>query len=192
MPRDTVILFVDLETTGNTDLDEVIEVGLVLTTNDFDIIDDFSKVLAPTLDGMNRIHQRNVVLEMHTTSGLLDELKALPPRDFFEDNSETDSEICEWLDAAAGVSTEHIPFAGSGVVHFDRKYIRRDFPNFDKRLTYWAYDSGVLRRTWQLAGLPTATRPANLVGHRALDDAYASVSEYRLYTQQLKKLRSSL
>lgn len=192
MPRDDVIVFLDLETTGNTDLDEIVEVGLVLTTNDFDIIGDFKRVLAPTLDGMARIRARNVVLEMHTTSGLLDELTALPARDFFEDYDDIDTEMCEWLDNLTGKSTEHIPFAGSGVVHFDRKYIRRDFPKFDKRLTYWAYDSGVLRRSWQLAGLPTTDRPANLIGHRALDDAYASVAEYKSYTRQLKKLRSSL
>jgi oligoribonuclease (3'-5' exoribonuclease) len=191
MPRDDLIVFLDLETTGNTDLDEIVEVGLVLTTPEMDIIGDFSRVLAPTLDGMNRIYQRQVVFDMHTTSGLLDELKALPAKDWGEDYDDVDSEICEWLDNLTGKSTEHIPFAGSGVMHFDRKYIRRDFPKFDKRLTYWAYDSGVLRRSWQLAGLPTADRPANLVGHRALDDAYASVAEYRSYLRQLSSLKSS-
>lgn len=192
MPRDDVILFLDLETTGNTDLDEIIEVGLVLTTRELVPIGFFQKVIAPTLDGVNRIKANPVVLDMHRTSGLLSDLEGLEARGWGEDYDDIDTEICEWLDSAAGKSNEHIPFAGSGVMHFDRKYIRRDFPKFDKRLTYWAYDSGVLRRSWQLAGLPTAERPTNLIGHRALDDAYASVAEYRSYTRQLKLLKSSI
>lgn len=191
MPRTDVILFLDLEMTGNTDDDEVVEVGLVLTTREFDVIDDWERIIAPSDWGMQRIRSNSVVNDMHTKSGLLAELVAIPPR--YSSGPPVlfgvDEEICTWLDKASGTKTEHIPFAGSGVCHFDRKFIHRDFPLFDKRLTYWPYDVGVLRRSWQLAGLPTATRPADLVGHRALHDAYAAVSEYREYVRQLRKLK---
>lgn len=189
MPRYDLILFLDLETTGNTDYDEIVEVGLVLTDPTFLVLGDYSRVIGPSPDGMNRILANPTVRSMHETSGLLEELRGMPGSDWVNTTlDEVDDEICEWLDGLSGRSTEHIPLAGSGVMHFDRKYIRRDFPRFDKRLTYWAYDSGVLRRTWSLAGLPIADRPKSLVAHRALDDAYASVAEYQEYTKQLRRL----
>ncbi len=189
MPRDDVILWLDLETTGNHSTDEIIEIGLALTDNDLSIIDAFKRVIKPSAWGFKRIEDNSVVKSMHEESGLLDDLYKVTTIANPFAMADVDLEILEWLKNAAGSSREHIPFAGSGVVHFDRKYITRDLPRFDSRITYWAYDVGVLRRTWELLGMPPRDGEMILKTHRALDDVYAAIDEYAFYCEQIKKLK---
>jgi oligoribonuclease (3'-5' exoribonuclease) len=186
MPRDDVILWVDLETTGNHSEDEIVEIGLALTDSELNVIDTFSRVVKPSAWGFNRIESNEVVKAMHEASGLMDDLisATTAPNPFVM--ADIDLKIRSWLDNAAGKSKEHIPFAGSGVVHFDRKYIQRFLPRLNSRITFWAYDVGVMRRTWQLLGLQT---PVETKAHRALDDVYAAIDEYAFYCEQLKKLK---
>ena len=69
-----------------------------------------------------------------------------------------------------------LPLAGSGVSHFDRRFIRRYWPSLDRKLAYAMFDVGVVRRflrEWGLGLLPPeyAETRAPTIGHRALSDA---------------------
>ena len=175
------IAWLDLETTGNKDGDQIIEVGMVLTdaTPALNVIRTFREVIRPAAWVYVKAAMDPIVIEMHTQNGLIAEIDVRNPADRFM----TQERILDFL----GPSTKHIPLGGSGVCHFDRKYIRRDWPKVDKRFTYWSYDVGVMRRMARLAGLtgPSVDKP-----HRALDDALSAVNEARYYIKILGEAAS--
>jgi oligoribonuclease len=115
------------------------------------------------------------VYSMHTFNGLLADVR----------KSETsmidaDAQMVEWIKQYT--KGDHIPLAGSGVSHFDRAFIRKDLPKFDKYLSYWAYDTGVIRRTLKLFGIDASfADTTDDKTHRALDDIRAHVEEMRRY-----------
>ena len=76
----------------------------------------------------------------------------------------------------------HVALAGSGVGHFDRRFIRAQMPRTDKRFTYWAYDLGVIRRLFDRVH-PDLVRPLPAGGkaHRGLADALDHRAEWLHY-----------
>lgn len=186
-PRDDLILFLDLETTG-TDVpeDNIIEVGLSLLSADegYPEVAAFSSIVMPSKDAFDRLMRKRVVREMHKANGLLDELLELRDDETGYNEAanyglgQVAKNIDDWLTANGGDSN-HIPLGGSGVTHFDRKFIKAFMPGLDARLTHWAYDVGVMRRMFIKAGVPFASIDAKT--HRALDDARVHAEEFRFY-----------
>lgn len=181
MPRDDVILWIDLETTGSSDEASIIEVGAILTdqTPKLKELGRFTTVIGPGWVAPN--YEAAVVVEMHRKSGLTDALRdPLNP-----DKLEAEKMILRWINQTIGFSTDHIPWGGSGVGHFDAKYIRRDWEYLSKRLTYWVYDVGVIRRSLKLIGIQLAANTTEVKTHRALDDIVLHVEEMRQYLKYL-------
>lgn len=169
-----ILCWVDLETTGDRTADSIIEVAIVLTDDSPRLVelDRYTAVAMPSglmLDTMDP-----VVREMHTKSGLLAEAEACTVW-----AEEREWEILEFLRKTGLPSGRQFPLAGSGVGHFDRRYIARDWPAFNKRLTYWCYDVGVIRRTMRLALQPIADHVEK--DHRALPDILDHIDEMRRY-----------
>lgn len=174
--RKDFILVLDLETTGNDRKeDEICEFGAVLLNEKGDEVASINIPIRPSAYGMERLMANDVVREMHTTSGLLVDIQA----ENLPDVAAAEDIILDWLDNWTGTSTEHIPYGGSGVSHFDRDYLVRDMPNLMKRLSHWTYDVAVLRRVFQLADVP----PFRMTGktHRSIDDARVHAEELRQY-----------
>ena len=71
--------------------------------------------------------------------------------------------------------------AGSGVSHFDCRFIRHYLPELEAFLRYWMIDIGVVRRMYELwvGELPTAVNEEKT--HRALDDVYCHLEEARTF-----------
>lgn len=181
------ILWLDLETTGNKPESEIIEVGVAVTdaTPRFGIYGATSLLVKPSPDWVESLSP--VVLDMHTKNGLIEDIRA--KYGTLSRPYEIDADLGLFLDEFAPGS-EHVPFAGSGVMHFDRQYIKRDFPKFDKRITYWAYDMGVIRRFLQLTGVDAADRPVGQkTTHRALDDVYEIIDDARRYAKLFEVLK---
>lgn len=193
MPREDLVLFLDLETTGSDkSLDEIIEIGVIAldaTKDDVPEIASFSSIVMPTPKAMHRMLQKKVVREMHEKNGLLDDLyAALDDMDEHHDQfpqfhpSMVAVKLYGWLKDVAGEDTEHIPYGGSGVSHFDRPFIDKTFPAFGNRLTYWAHDVGPIRRAFRKAGgvgWPRENEEDQSKTHRALDDARFHAEEWR-------------
>jgi len=189
-PREDIALFLDLETTGSDkELDEIIEIGVVAldtTKEDVPEIRAFSSIVLPSAKAMHRLLSKKVVREMHEKNGLLDELYAGidemnsghlgPPR---HNPIYVSNQLNLWLNEIAGTDDTHIPYGGSGVMHFDRPFIDKTFTLFGRRLTYWAHDVGPIRRAYVKAG--GVNWPDQEVGktHRALDDARFHAEEWR-------------
>lgn len=181
MTREDSIIWIDLETTGNSDGASIIEIGAILTdqTPELNELSRFTTVIGANV--VAPVYEAPIVEEMHRKSGLTEARKdSLNP-----DLIETEKMVLRWINDTVGFSTEHIPWGGSGVGHFDSKYIRRDWPYLSKRLTYWVYDVGVIRRTLRLASIDNPSDSTEVKTHRALDDIILHVQEMRDYLQFL-------
>jgi len=186
------IAVVDLETTG---LDEhagaVLEVGCVLldshtlaTVSEYSALVDAPAIAVATMD--------DVVREMHRTSGLLDELdyrrahylSGRDPDSVVDPIDVVDRSFARVLDAHA--SGGRCVLAGSGVSHFDGRWLREHLPRSTKLLTYWSYDVGVLRRV--LRDIVHVEPPdlSDRKTHRALDDARVHAEELRRTVAMLR------
>jgi oligoribonuclease (3'-5' exoribonuclease) len=184
MVQTNAILWIDLETTGSSDDADIIEFGAVLTDQSPKL--QQLGVYASTL-GTEKPYEAPIVTEMHEKSGLTESL-ASPD---FNNVEDLEKDILKWINDTVGYSTEHMPWGGSGVGHFDSKYIKRDMPYLSKRLTYWVYDVGVLRRMLKLAEVKYTSDSGDSTtkSHRALADVLQHVQEARDYLQLLKGLK---
>lgn len=180
-PEDSpYIVWFDGEMTGNRFDDHLIEIGAVLTDRELVEVDSIQIVLA--LAPEFHAQMDPFVVKMHTINGLLADCAVSEV-----ESREADAQMTKWIKKYT--SGDHIPLAGSGVTHFDRPFIRRDLPKFDKYLSYWAYDTGVIRRTLKLFGIDASF--ADTSGdktHRALDDIRAHVEEMRRYKKMFISL----
>lgn len=183
MPRTDLILVLDGEMTGNESDDELIEIGVVaLAEPDWREVSYFQSIIKPTPYALGRLLSHTVVRPMLEGNGLIGDLaldRGTTPED-------ADQSLIDWLKplTPSKYKTTHIPYGGSGVTWFDRKYIDKALPRFSKRITYRAFDTSVMRSTYELAGVPW-TPAYESKTHRALDDARAHAEELRYVAKTL-------
>lgn len=186
LPFYTVVI--DLETAGTDEkTDPILEVGAILVeTATLKYLSSYSSIVRPLgSPSFVRSQADPVVQKMHDENGLWEELRVglhVPT------TSQVDMEVSNWLFHQAG--GRHVILSGSGVAHFDRRFINAQMPGLSDRLTYWSLDVGVMRRMFQLVGLET-TPPTGEKTHRALDDAIWHLRELRWYAKQLEHLKEA-
>lgn len=184
------ILWLDLETTGTDELsDPIIEVGAVLTDNspEFREISYFEAVVkvADPYEALRRMQPE--VVQMHVRNGLVE---ALLLRDGYGSLAAVEENLLIWLGNELQQTGPRVPLGGSGVSHFDRRFIKAQMPALDRALTYWAYDIGAVRRFLRLYGVvhsdETTARSA-VKDHRALADTREHIAEARFYATLLRE-----
>lgn len=182
------IFWTDLECTGSDDDEDILEIGAVITDRDLNELDAKSIVFG--IDPVKFENMADVVVKMHTANGLLDEVTQ---RGFFRSDldrsmvlGQADQELTDWVRSYAG--GDHMPIAGSGVAHYDRKFIRRDLPKLDRRITYWHLDIGSVRRIVSYAGLEWPEFHMSKA-HRALDDTRQHIEETRRFLNWVEKAK---
>jgi len=178
MTNDARMVWIDCEMTG-LDLvrDALVEIAVVVTDSDLNVLGDgVDIVIKPPADSL--VDMQPIVVDMHTASGLLDEL-----------DSGTTLE-----DAQARVMayvTEHVPearrapLAGSSV-YTDRGFLSRDMPELDAHLHYRLVDVSTIKelaRRWYPRAYYNA--PEKHGGHRALADILDSIEELKYYREAL-------
>lgn len=164
------ILWLDLETTGNRPHDDIIEIGAVMTDISLRALGTFEATYRThlTLDDLG-----DTVARMHVGNGLW-EAVTMSPR-FAEDGEQRVLDFVREFVSPRDV----VPLGGSGVSHFDRRYIDRTWPRVSRALTYWAYDIGSVRRFARLAGIYPPIQGAK--SHRAMDDVLSHIEEARWF-----------
>lgn len=166
------LLWLDLETTGTSEyVHKIVEVGVAITdaTPDLTLVQSAQFVIYNDLDVLE--HMESVVVDMHAKSGLL--------ADIVKGNgdkiTDVDAELHEWVKPylnEGGI----IHLAGSGVGHFDMRFLKRHMPRLFAQLEFAPYDLGSLRRFLRLVGIEAEERS---LSHRALGDVFDHISEAR-------------
>jgi oligoribonuclease len=174
--RNDRMVWIDCEMTGlDLGRDALVEVAVLVTDSGLNILGDgIDVVIKPPDEAL--VGMPDVVREMHTSSGLLDELAA----------------GTTLLDAQEQVLTyvrEHVPTArkaplAGNSVYVDRGFLNRDMPALDEHLHYRLVDVSSIKelvRRW----FPRVyfNSPGKKGGHRALADIRESIEELKFYRQ---------
>lgn len=177
--KDLKYVWLDLETTGSNEFEDVIlEVGVVITDAELNELTALSWVLRD--DDEKLVKADSVVQEMHRINGLENDVA-----DAWLSVEDLDLDLMLLL---KGYGKKHdFVLAGSGVSHFDRRFLAEYLPTFLKYFRYYSIDVGVLRRTLKLAGRQDLLLPLSQENktHRALDDARLHLEELRYIKQGL-------
>ena len=153
--------------------DALIEVAALVTDFELNVLGDgLDLVIKPPADALDQMD--TFVRDMHTSSGLLDEL------DSGVTIAEAEQQLMAYL-------TEHCPegsrppLAGN-TVGTDRMFLARDLPTLDAFLHYRIVDVSSIKelaRRWYPRAYYSA--PVKRGNHRALADIQESIEELRYY-----------
>jgi oligoribonuclease len=170
------IVWIDCEMTGlELGHDALIEVAVLVTDSELNVLGEgVDVVIACPPEALESMP--DVVREMHTTSGLLDELAGGLPMDRAQE-------------LVMAYVREHVPDPGKAPlagnsVGTDRGFLARDMPELEAYLHYRIIDVSSIKelaRRWY----PRAyfASPKKQGGHRALADIRESIDELRYYRQ---------
>lgn len=170
----------------------ILEVGAVVTDFDLQKFKGVHEVRRLNSDIVQNLKANKVILDMHTKSGLLQDMAK--EEDTHENLSTMEDSLIELLKDCTFDKQEYI-LAGSGVATFDMPLIQLKMPRLAEWLQYYTLDIGVLRRTvYYLSArrqFVPETRNSYADGfkkHRALDDALAHIDEAVNYKDWLRGL----
>jgi oligoribonuclease len=168
------LVWIDCEMTGlDIERDALIEIACLVTDAELNLLNDgLDLVIKPPAEALKAMPE--VVREMHTASGLLDELAG-------------GVTVAEAQELVLGYVRGHVseprrvPLCGNSIAT-DRWFIARDMPELDAYLHYRMVDVSSIKelaRRWY----PRVyfASPAKQGGHRALADILESVQELRYY-----------
>ncbi len=170
------IVWIDCEMTGLSLADDaLIEVAALVTDYELNQLGDgVDVVIAPPAAALEQMGE--FVREMHTTSGLLEELASGVTLE--QAQREVLDYVTEWVP-----EPRKAPLGGN-TVGTDRGFLARDMPELEAHLHYRVIDvSSVkeLSRRWYPRAYFSA--PAKSGGHRALADIRESIAELRYYRE---------
>jgi len=170
-----MLAWMDLEMTGlDPASDVIVEIATLITDDNLELVAE-GPDLVVSASPEALASMQDVVVEMHTKSGLLDEIRA--------------SALSL---AVAGETTlaflkEHIakprtvPLCGNSI-GVDRRFLAAQLPEVENFLHYRSIDVSTVKelaRRWNPPAYRSAPKKAK--GHRALDDIRESLNELRHY-----------
>jgi oligoribonuclease len=174
-----MLAWIDLEMTGlDPERHVIVEIATLITDDDLNLIAEGPDlVIHATEDQLERMD--SIVVEMHTRSGLLEEIK-------------TSTVTLE----AAGEQTlsflkEHIPKGNTvplcgNSIGTDRRFLAKWLPEIEGFLHYRSVDVTSIKelgKRWYPKIIASAPKKNN--GHRAMDDIKASLGELQFYRSNL-------
>jgi oligoribonuclease len=170
------IVWIDCEMTGlNLITDALIEVAALVTDFELNQLGDgVDLVIRPPAAALEQMD--DFVRNMHTSSGLLEELAAGITMEQAQD--QVLAYVREWVPEAAKAPL------GGNTVATDRGFLARDMPELEAHLHYRIIDVSSIKelsRRW----FPRAyfNSPKKAGGHRALADIRESIAELRYYRE---------
>lgn len=170
------LLWLDLETTGsNPETDLILEVGVVLTTSSLEELQRYECVVRQVDAEKALDASLPVIQDMHRASGLWEDVvTGLMQPPLFEIEGDIIS-IAKDL-----TPDDHaLVLAGSGVGHFDLRFVQAQMPQLAALLAYYVIDVGVLRRALDMWGHSEMLLQDPVKPHRALADAVLHLQEAR-------------
>jgi len=169
------LVWIDCEMTGlDLGSDKLIEIAALVTDADLNVLGDGVDVVIHA-DDAALSSMIDVVAEMHSRSGLIDEVKASTV-----DLATAQAMVLDYVGAHVK-QPKTAPLAGNSIAT-DRAFIARDMPKLDSYLHYRMIDVSSIKelcRRWY----PRIYygQPAKGLTHRALADIHESIRELRFY-----------
>jgi oligoribonuclease len=169
------LVWIDCEMTGlDLGSDKLIEIAALVTDADLNILGDGVDVVIHA-DDAALSSMIDVVAEMHSRSGLIDEVKASTV-----DLAAAEAMVVDYIGNHVK-QPKTAPLAGNSIAT-DRSFIARDMPKLDSYLHYRMIDVSSIKelcRRWY----PRVYygQPVKGLAHRALADIHESIRELKFY-----------
>jgi oligoribonuclease len=168
------LVWIDCEMTGlDLAADALVEVAALVTDFDLEVLGDgLDLVIKPPDAAIEQMDE--FVRNMHTTSGLLDELASGVTL------REAEEKVLAYVREFCPDGTRP-PLAGN-TIGTDRAFLARDMPELESALHYRVVDVSSIKelaRRWHPRAYYNA--PAKRGNHRALADIQESIEELRYY-----------
>lgn len=170
------LVWIDCEMTGlNLESDELVEIAVVITDYDLNLVDPgLDIIIKPDASALENMG--DFVREMHTSSGLIDEI----PNGV--STAEAEYEVLEYVLKFVPAG-QKAPLAGN-TIGTDRAFLAKFMPRLDNHLHYRNVDVSSIKelaRRWYPRVYFNA--PVKDGGHRALADILESIRELAYYRQ---------
>lgn len=168
-------MWIDCEMTGlDLGSDKLIEIAALVTDGDLNILGEGVDVVIHT-DDAALSSMIDVVTDMHTRSGLIEEVRASTV-----DVATAETIVLDYIRAHVK-QAKTVPLAGNSIAT-DRGFLARDMPALDTYLHYRMVDVSSIKelcRRWY----PRIYfgQPAKGLAHRALADIHESIRELKFY-----------
>lgn len=174
-----MLVWIDLEMTGlDPKRHSIVEIATLITDDDLNILDEGPDLVISTtskqLENMDAY-----VRNMHTKSGLLDEIQQSRVT-LSEANKQTLDFIQKHIKTARTV-----PLCGNSI-GTDRRFLADHMPEIEEYLHYRSVDVSSIKevgKRWYPEIIKNA--PTKARGHRAMDDIKESVLELKFYREFL-------
>jgi oligoribonuclease len=170
------LLWLDLETTGlDPQKHEILEVGCIITDENFNAQSEFTSVVYPCSGGWIA-NMSPMAREMHEKNGLLK--KIAEPENSLDPIGEVETKLIYWLQEN-GLFKDIILCGNS--IHFDRGFIRQHMPHFYLMLHHRMIDVSSFKVLFNMRYNRGYHYPIPDATHRALDDIKSSIDEMSFY-----------
>lgn len=167
------LFWVDLETTGlNPSADRILEVAVLVTNRDLDVIDESHFVVYQPPEVLALMNE--YVTQMHGSSGLTAECERSQVTE-----SHVDDVLVQMVDDHYA-AIDKVVLAGSSV-HFDKRFIEAAFPKFAARLHYRIVDVSSFMEVFNRVLGHRGRRHEHAVKHRAMPDIQSSLEDLKHY-----------
>ena len=173
------LIWMDLEFTGLSDDQLIIETACIITDKNLDILEEGPNlIIYRSQEELDRIEAWP--LKVHTESGLLEKVKKSKIKISEAEKINIDF-ISKWVEKKEGL------LCGNSI-HIDRKYIRKEMPVLDDYLHYRMIDVSSFKEVIKRWFKPIKNEPQKQNTHQALDDIKGSIEELRWYKENYFKL----
>ncbi len=156
----------------------IVEIATLVTDDELEIIDTGPELVIRATEEELAAMDR-VVVDMHTRSGLLDQIRASTVT--IEDAK---AQTLAFLQSHIA-EPNTVPLCGNSI-GMDRRFLATHMPEIEDFLHYRSVDVSTIKelaRRWYPEALAAA--PRKDTGHRALDDITESLNELRYYRSAL-------
>jgi oligoribonuclease len=174
-----VLVWMDLEMTGLDPARHVIvEIATLVTDDDLNILAEGPDLVVHQ-DDAALAQMDEVVVEMHTRSGLLDAIRASTMS--LEDAG---AKTLEFITSHV-TEARRVPLCGNSI-GMDRRFLAAYLPEIEEYLHYRSVDVSTVKelvKRWY-PGL-NSTRPRKAGAHRAMDDVVESIAEMKFYREHV-------
>lgn len=191
--RDSGMIWLDMETTGLTPLDnDMLEIGLMLTDEELNPIETYETLMMPNryTPWTWRDRCEPIVRDMHDRSGLWDALTmALDERaDGLASLPLAEQNVLDWLghvEETYGIDVSKQPLCGSSI-HFDRTWLNIRMPRVNNAFHYRIIDTSTIKELVRRRHpLIYSTLPEKKERHRVVPDLFDTLEEARHYFNNL-------